>query len=261
MKLGIMNDPWLKIEEEILFAAENGFDFIDLTLEPPHATTETLNHDKIHGLIKEYRLGIVGHTAFYLPFDSLYPELRKTSAAIILNALESFTKLRCEKVTVHFNTSLPNFILKRATMEMLADLWSRFLEEILPEFERRGVKLMLENCPSLQDINLLRTIFSRFGAIGFHLDIGHANIGPGGNKVREILHALGNRLIHVHMSDNFGQDDLHLPIGAGNIEWRDSIDALKRLPYDDTITLEIFSKDRDYLKMSRDKIRKLWADL
>jgi len=261
MKLGIMNDPWLKIEEEILFAAENGFDFIDLTLEPPRANPETLNLDTIRRLIKERRLGIVGHTAFYLPFDSLYPELRKTSAAIILNALESFTKLNCKKITVHFNTSLPSFILKRATMEMLADLWSRFLEEILPEFERRGVKLMLENCPFFQDINLMKTIFSRFDTIRFHLDIAHANIGPGGNKTREMLHALGNRLIHVHMSDNFGQDDLHLPIGAGNIEWRDSIDALKRLPYDYTITLEIFSKERDYLIASRDKIRQLWTDL
>jgi sugar phosphate isomerase/epimerase len=33
---------------------------------------------------------------------------------------------------------------------------------------------------------------------------------------------------------------------------------LKMIDYDDTITIEVFSRDRDYLKMSLDKIKKMW---
>ena len=36
----------------------------------------------------------------------------------------------------------------------------------------------------------------------------------------ELLDAFGDRLLHVHVSDNHGGDrDEHLPLGAGNIDW------------------------------------------
>jgi hypothetical protein len=34
---------------------------------------------------------------------------------------------------------------------------------------------------------------------------------------------------------------------------------LKSTGYDDTITLEVFSKDRDYLRISREKLDRLFA--
>jgi sugar phosphate isomerase/epimerase len=33
---------------------------------------------------------------------------------------------------------------------------------------------------------------------------------------------------------------------------------LKEAPYDDTMTLEVFSRDRDYLKISKEKVKKMW---
>ena len=33
---------------------------------------------------------------------------------------------------------------------------------------------------------------------------------------------------------------------------------LKEAKYDETITLEVFSKDRDYLKISKEKIKRMW---
>ena len=60
------------------------------------------------------------------------------------------------------------------------------------------------------------------------------------------------------MSDNFGKEDQHLPIGAGIIDFSRVVKALKGIGYADTITLEVFSRDRDYLKMSRKKIQEMW---
>jgi sugar phosphate isomerase/epimerase len=63
----------------------------------------------------------------------------------------------------------------------------------------------------------------------------------------------------VHLSDNFGKrEDLHLPLGAGAIDWRNIISMLKNSGYDGTITLEVFSQDRRYLLFSRDKLREIW---
>jgi sugar phosphate isomerase/epimerase len=36
---------------------------------------------------------------------------------------------------------------------------------------------------------------------------------------------------------------------------------LKEAHYDETITLEVFSRDRDYLKISKEKIKRMWEAL
>ena len=33
---------------------------------------------------------------------------------------------------------------------------------------------------------------------------------------------------------------------------------LKMIGYNETMTLEVFSRDRDYLKISREKVAKMW---
>ena len=96
-------------------------------------------------------------------------------------------------------------------------------------------------------------VFDAFPEIRLTLDIGHANLGAGRNKSSEFIRLYGYRIGHVHACDNFGKEDSHLPVGAGIIDFRKILRELKETQYDDTITLEVFSKDRDYLKISRDK--------
>jgi sugar phosphate isomerase/epimerase len=66
------------------------------------------------------------------------------------------------------------------------------------------------------------------------------------------------RLYHVHLHDNDGRSDLHLPPGAGNIDWPGVIQALVDVGYDRTITLEVFSRDREYVLQAKRKIEELW---
>ena len=108
-------------------------------------------------------------------------------------------------------------------------------------------------------IGNLRKIMDRVPGLGFHLDIGHANLWQERNWTEEILVAFGDRLGHVHVSDNRGGDrDEHLPLGAGNIDWNWALGLLKRYGYDGTITAEVFSPDRAYLLAARDLLRRLW---
>lgn len=57
---------------------------------------------------------------------------------------------------------------------------------------------------------------------------------------------------------SFGDSDRHLPLGAGTLDYEKFISELKRLGYDDTITLEVFSRDRDYLLLSKRKLEALF---
>ena len=71
----------------------------------------------------------------------------------------------------------------------------------------------------------------------------------------DLLAAYGDRLAHVHISDNTGgTEDRHLPLGAGTIDWRTAVRWLKDAGYDGTVTLEVFSRAPEHLRTSR----KLW---
>jgi sugar phosphate isomerase/epimerase len=67
----------------------------------------------------------------------------------------------------------------------------------------------------------------------------------------------------VHLSDNDGTADQHLPLGSvprSRIDWQEHISKLKAIGYDGTITLEVFSPQREYLLLSRDLLVKWWHD-
>ena len=49
-------------------------------------------------------------------------------------------------------------------------------------------------------------------------------------------------------------------LGAGTIDCRRPLTTLKKSGYDSTITLEVFTPDRLYLKHSRDVLRRMWDE-
>jgi sugar phosphate isomerase/epimerase len=59
MKIGIMNNPSKSVYDEAAFCGKAGFDFLDLTIEGPHATTVDIS--KLRPLLDSYGLSITGH--------------------------------------------------------------------------------------------------------------------------------------------------------------------------------------------------------
>ena len=68
----------------------------------------------------------------------------------------------------------------------------------------------------------------------FTLDMGHARLQEG---AREGIDMLGNSIRHIHLTDNFGEKDDHLPMGDGNYDYSEFAGFLKNFPY--VITMEI----------------------
>src|ERR687884_86552 len=94
-----MNDPRLPLEAELRRIAAAGFDFVDLTLEPPGAWPA--DGAVIAALLAELELDAVGHTAFYLPIASPLPELREAAARLFEQALDVFTAAGIHLANVH----------------------------------------------------------------------------------------------------------------------------------------------------------------
>jgi sugar phosphate isomerase/epimerase len=134
------------------------------------------------------------------------------------------------------------------------------LVEMQEHADKAGVGLMIENLPGeFNNAAQLGDLLDALPKLGLHLDIGHANLMVPRNTTEEILDRYGKRLRHVHLHDNRGGNaDLHLPLGAGDIDVPAAVRGLKRCGFDGTVTLEVFTRDRHYLAYSRDVLRAMW---
>ncbi len=166
-----------------------------------------------------------------------------------------FAELGAQKANIHAFIRVP-LQETRWIREMNVAAFRRVLQKA----KELGLKLMLENSPPhFNTPRDLSTVFAAVPELALHLDVGHANLETEHNLTVELASLFVARLAHVHFSDNNGGNlDLHLPLGAGKIDWPWIVHILKRVGYDGTITLEVFSRDRTYLWRSRDKLLELW---
>ena len=256
MKIGMMNNPQLDLLREIAWARENGFDFLDLTLEPSAAHPREVKARRTRKALQEANLEIIGHTAYYLPWASPFETIRKAALKDMAWTLRVFAELGASRVSVHPDRSIPFALNPKAILEKNLES----LREMEDLARPLGIQILVENMDRFFNTSeQIRETLERMPGLGFHLDVGHANLNVERNRTEEFLKNFGGRLAHVHLSDNFGRnEDLHLPLGAGSIPWKKMIPLLKKSGYDRTITLEVFSPDRRYLLFSRDKLRELW---
>lgn len=257
MLIGTMNHPARDVLDEIEWMAEMGLEFLDLTLEPPAAASWRINPHEIRESLERHGMQVVGHTAFYLPMGSAIEDVRRASVCELRRCLEVFSIIGARWMNLHADRHAPMHDRAFFIQQNI-----RSFQELLPDSRRLGVGLMIENLPG--DYNSapqLGELLDPVPELGLHLDIGHANLQVPHNTTEEMLAAYGTRLRHVHLHDNKGgYDDLHLPLGAGTVDVRRAIRALKKCGYDGTITLEVFTPDRHYLAYSRDVLRRMWEE-
>jgi sugar phosphate isomerase/epimerase len=252
-----MNHPARDVLQELEWMVAMGLDFIDLTLEPPKAASWQVDRNAVRTALERHKLGVVGHTAFYLPLASGIEEIRQASVQELKRCVDAFAAIGARWMNIHPDRHAPmhdrRFYIGK-NLETLA--------ELLPYAAERGIGLMVENLPG--DFNTaqdLGELLDPLPELGLHLDIGHANLQVTQSTVEELLVAYGSRLRHVHLHDNKGGGaDLHLPLGTGSVDLRGAVRLLQASGYDGTITLEVFTPDPHHLAYSRDLLRRVWSE-
>lgn len=249
---GMMNHPARDPVAEIHTAKKMGFDFVDLTLEPPGAGYETFRLEPVRRAFEKTGLGVVGHTGWHLHGNAAYPEVRRGVAESLMWAARHFASLGAKTMTYHIHGAVAKYM----GLEPAIHAQIEMLRGVSEEAGRIGVQVVLEHFHGRADqFETLDALFAKVPALGFHLDIGHANLSGGANVTKEFCRKYGRRLMHVHISDNRGDFDAHMPLGAGTIDWPAEIGHLKRIGYRRTVTLEVFSQDLEYLAVSLRKAR------
>ena len=124
--------------------------------------------------------------------------------------------------------------------------WAAFLSSLNELLSRvpENVRFAVENTPLPSGrVEVILDIVHRYppGRVGVCLDLGHANIQE---NVLNAVRASGERLIHVHASDNHAIRDDHFVPGRGSIAWDRAVDALREVGFDGAFTVEL----RDYTR-------------
>ncbi len=265
MLYGAMNYPIKPVLNELEEIAQLGFDYLELTLDPPQAHYFQIQQQKkdLLAALDRHKMGLVCHLPTFLSMADLTGSLRKASLDEVLKSIEIAAELDPLKIVAHpsYIGGLGVFVLDQARQYAKDSLAA-----VAQKTDQLGLDLCLENmfprCRYGIETEDFIEIFDQFPALKLTLDTGHAHIGsPGGKRTLEFIETFPDRIGHVHVSDNFGKEDNHLPIGTGTINFRRIVRALKSIEYEDTVTFEVFSRDRDYLRISREKFDNMWATL
>lgn len=256
MQLGVMNDPRKEIYQEIHWIASHSFDYIDLTIEAPATATESTDWQAVRDAIQESDLDVICHTAPYIPIENPSPLVRQASLDELRRSIDAAQIVGASLCTMHFK-GWPSFLSDDQGYEY----YKQMLGILVRHGRERGIAVAMENSPlTRHQHKYFREICHRVPQLKLVYNIGHGNLATSPNMTREYLFSLGDRLVHIHLSDNNGREDQHLPFGAprsGGIDLLKELRILRSFNYDGTITLEIFG-DRRWLLASADLVRERW---
>lgn len=148
-----------------------------------------------------------------------------------------------------------------------------FAEALVPAIkatEAAGLQLSIENTPVTvpEDFNQLFTLLQSWkdlptGHVGMCLDLGHANLCDATrNDYIRYIDLLGTHvpIIHVHMHENYGDHDSHLPIftgpaGENDAGVRAAMERLVRRGFSGAIILEQWPEPHSLLLDARERLQ------
>lgn len=261
MQYGAMNFPVMDVCNEIEKIAGLGFDYVELTLDPPSAHFKTVlkSREAIIERLSHHNLGLVCHLPTFVYAADLTDSIREASIQELIGSLDAAASLGAAKAVLHppCIPGLGGFVMTESRQRGFESL-----EIIVESARKKGVRLCLENMfPAYRwffDTKDFDEAFRLFPDLGMTLDTGHANLcKPRGKLIRELVEHFQGRIEHIHVSDNFGKRDDHLALGRAGIDFKRFVKDLHRIGYTGTITLEIFSDDPKDLAQSRDTLELL----
>jgi len=240
------------IEEAIRISSEVGAGCIEIIYDVPHFPPDYDQHklSALRELLETYGLGVSVHASFWdLNPASHHRELWELSLNQIKRSIDACRSLGGEITVVHFG-KCP--VPEAKLLEGAKQRYREFLGQCLPYAQDRGVTLAIENAgrilhsypPTIQELKQL--VLELEGA-KVTFDIGHANLterrgGKGTTEamIAEHIRDMRRQIVHLHMHDNQGRVDDHLPPGDGKINFKPIVEAIREIKYNGFVIAEFW---------------------
>ncbi len=209
-----------EIEEYLSLCAEYGMVFEYNEFFSPDLLTDPEAYEKAEKAylaLERNRADDTLHGAFYdINIASDDPDIRKITDKRIRAGMESARKFGARGVIFHTNY-IANFTLKsyRDAWVKRCAAYYRQLAADYPDVEvyvenmfDEDPELLARLCEALKDVK-------NFGAC---FDFAHAYVSV--TCIEDWLDMIGPYIKHIHINDNYGSEDLHLPVGEGTLPWK-----------------------------------------
>lgn len=186
---------------------------------------------------------------------SLNPRARELSVLQTCETIQAAGRMNIDLCTIHPGFFGPMGMLDKPSVAKRTRESLEVIEEVAGD---SGVRVALENMPNMGMMMMGRTPGELLPLLegldmGVCLDIGHANTA---GTIDDFLR-FKERVINVHIHDNLGDRDAHLPIGEGKIDFKKVLHGLSG--YDGRYVIEARSLIDGAL--SRDRLQSLLSSL
>ena len=262
MKFGKLTNPTIDVLKEIKTTYDLGFDYVEIGFEGPTESPEAImkNKKQILNLLKKYKMFAMGHTSWWAELGSQYEPVRQGWIEEGKKIIRLCNDLGIKMLNFHsHNRGL--YITDKGGRIILLNNFVKSLKELVEYGKKYNVEIMFENSAEkneITDIKDFKYIVDRVPGLKVHLDVGHAFLYGGMKNVEKFIETFRSKIVHVHLHDNHGKSDEHLPLGTASINYKKVIKLLKMIKYNKTITFEVFTKDLDLLENSMKKVKKLY---
>jgi len=170
--------------------------------------------EKLH----DHHLTITLHGPFIdLSAGSADPAVKAVTRSRFEQLLKLVPVFRPRAVVCHAGYDRKRYgYFKDDWIESSLDTWSWLADSLI----ERESRLMLENVyeDDPQDIRIILENL-KIQNVGFCLDAGHL-FAFGQSKLKPWLEELGSYIGQLHLHDNHGRNDEHLPLGHGKIDFK-----------------------------------------
>ncbi len=157
----------------------------------------------VHGLVADVNIA------------SIYPEFREASVNLHRRAIAASAAAGAELYVIHPGYTAWSFCWQDSLQSL-----DQSLAELALLQEELGIRLAVENMPKSEWLFFDKPGLDLHG-MGLVLDVGHAQTC---GTLSEFLKC--PELSHVHLHDNSGQNDEHLPLGRGCIDFGPVLKAI-----------------------------------
>ncbi|HOD73253.1 MAG TPA: sugar phosphate isomerase/epimerase family protein [Candidatus Bipolaricaulis anaerobius] len=243
--------PGMDVERWLELALELGLGGVELRADPRAAGPGDLSPAvrlRLRNQLAERGLWSTVHAPIYdLNLASPLRAIAAASVEEVIGALDLASDLGSRLLVVHPGHVDSDYLPLAGERDLAWRRFSLAMEVILARAARKGVQVALENKQRPRGWDMVHTpaehvqAVDRFPGLGACLDFGHLHT-TGGDPTAYVA-ALGERLVHVHLHDNRGERDEHLPLGRGSLPWRAAWAALSSAGYRGPIVLEIPDPD------------------
>ncbi|HWT89204.1 MAG TPA: sugar phosphate isomerase/epimerase family protein [Candidatus Angelobacter sp.] len=236
--------------------AENGFTAVEIFCSRAHFDYSSKQEiEAMKGMLEHQKLQLA---SLHAPTSKDTSAMRESGIPLSVCEVERVRRIEAmdefkRAIDVAEELAFPRMVMHMGGSREAADPRKRdaafsTLEHLVLHAKHVGVTLCVENTTSeMGQPEYLRAFVdeTRLTGLRFNFDVGHAFLGDGeeAGRIAKAFEPMRELVASVHLHDNHGEKDEHLPPYDGSIDWQNAIPVLNGAPEKNlAIVLELKEK-------------------